>query len=211
MPKILSRLGMVGALLVLAGCSLTTSLASTPDPTDTPATPQPIATAVPAVQVFFTQQGQHPDAVLSEGIRAGTSEVYAALYAIDRPAIVQALIDQQAQCGCVRLLSDATQSGGAAQKAALTRLDAAGVPIKIDSHAGIMHLKLVVVDRQVVFEGSFNATTAASTINDEALFRLVAPDVAVQARDELDAMWNDARRFRTWRPGTSVPTVQPRF
>jgi phosphatidylserine/phosphatidylglycerophosphate/cardiolipin synthase-like enzyme len=161
----------------------------------------PVAsTPVTTVNEYFTQQGDHPDTVMANGIAAAGSRVDAALYALDRPGIVSALADKHASCSCVRLISDATQSGGANQKSALTTLYTAHVPIKIDHHSGIMHLKLVVIDNATVYEGSFNATNAASTINDEVLFRIDNAHIAQQAAAEYDTMWNDSRRFGDWKP-----------
>jgi phosphatidylserine/phosphatidylglycerophosphate/cardiolipin synthase-like enzyme len=150
------------------------------------------------VEVAFTQHGDHPDVLLAEGIRAAQMRVDVAMYAINNPGDVDAIIDAQAACGCVRLISDRTQSGGASQRAALTKIKAAGVPVKVDAHAGIMHLKLIEVDLTTVYEGSFNATTAAATINDEVLFRIASPEIAQAVADQFDAMWNDGRRFVNW-------------
>lgn len=160
---------------------------------------QPPAEDYPAgIQWVFTQAGDHPDAVMVDGINSATTQVDAALYAVNRPTIVQALIDAQGRCQCVRLISDRTQAGGKAQKAALLAIQQAGVPVKIDRHTGIMHMKVIEVDGVTVFEGSFNATNAASTINDEILVRLDSADAATGFAAEYDAMWNDPNRFRDW-------------
>ncbi len=146
--------------------------------------------------------------MLSDGIRAATSRVDAALYGLNRQLDVDALIEAQQRCGCVRLMTDTTQAGGRSQKAALTRLLAAGVPIKSDRHAGLMHLKVVAVDQAVVYEGSFNPTDPASISNDEVLFRLASPEAAQAFGEEFDTMWNDAQHYRDWSPAV-VPTPKP--
>jgi phosphatidylserine/phosphatidylglycerophosphate/cardiolipin synthase-like enzyme len=166
---------------------------------------KPAPSTPPVVQEYFTQRGEHPDTVLANGIGSANSRVDAALYAVNRASIVDALASKHQACGCVRLISDATQSGGAEQKAAITRLYQAGVPVKIDHHSGIMHLKLVIVDQQTVYEGSFNATNAASTINDEVLFRIDNPEIATAASAEFETMWADSRRFADWTPA-AIPT-----
>lgn len=163
------------------------------------------------VQTWFTQLGGHPDVVLATGIDAGKSEIDAAFYAINRSNDVNALAGAQARCKCVRLISDAGESKGASQIAALTVLRNAGVPIKIDTHTGIMHLKLVVIDKSVVYEGSFNDTNAASTVNDEVLFRVASTDVAQSSALEFDRMWNDMSRFTDWNPNPATPASVPEF
>lgn len=148
----------------------------------------------------YTRPGDKPDVMLSDGIRAATFRVDAALYGLNRRLDVDALLETHARCGCVRLMTDTVQAGGASQKSALLRLQASGIPVKSDRHAGLMHLKAVSVDLAVLYEGSFNATDSASLVNDEVLFRLAAPEAAQAFSTEFDAMWSDARRYRDWSP-----------
>lgn len=165
-----------------------------------PATaPWPSETSI-RVQVAFTQNGDHPDVLLAEGIDRAQNRVDAALYALNRAVDVDALVNAQTRCGCVRLISDVTQSGQASQKAALLTIRAAGVPIRVDHHTGIMHEKLVMVDLVTVYGGSFNPTNAASVSNDEVLFRIDSPQVAEAVGTQFDQMWNDPARFVDWAP-----------
>jgi phosphatidylserine/phosphatidylglycerophosphate/cardiolipin synthase-like enzyme len=157
----------------------------------------------------FTQHGDHPDVVLADGINKAGTRVDAALYGLNRPLDVDALINAYARCKCVRLISDATQSGGAGQKASLTRMQQAGIPIKVDHHAGLMHMKVVAVDQSAIYEGSFNATGPASTVNDEVLFAIASPELATAFGAEFDTMWNDARRYGDWSPSNPVTPKLP--
>jgi phosphatidylserine/phosphatidylglycerophosphate/cardiolipin synthase-like enzyme len=210
------------ALLTLVGCQL----AAPPAPPRAPAAvapqqqPEPEAAASPgpnsaigaSLTWAFTQAGDHPDVMLAEGFAAARTEINAALYAFNRQADVDAFSAAQQRCHCARLISDAQQSGLVDQRAALAFLSVSGVPIKVDAHTGLMHLKLVEIDRQVVYEGSFNVTNAASTVNDEILVRVSSARFAAAAAAQFDAMWNDTRRFRDWvppPPATLVPSPSP--
>lgn len=148
----------------------------------------------------FTQQGQHPDRLMIAGIDQAASRVDAALYAFNNTQIAQALVSAEQRCNCVRLISDRTQSGGKSQVAVLTTVHAAGIPVRTDTHTGIMHMKMIVIDDKTVFEGSFNATTAASTVNDEILVRIDQPKMAHAFGLEFDTMWTDTKRFHDWMP-----------
>lgn len=170
----------------------------------------PIPTAVPGqVQMAFTQAGGHLDDVMVAGLDQATAHVDVAMYAINRPSVVQAFNEAQHRCSCVRVISDATQSGGKAQKAALLQLAMTGIPIMVDQHNGIMHLKVVGVNLSVVYEGSYNETDPASTINDEVLFTIPSAEIAVAWHTEFETMWNDTKRFKPWAPSLPVRVPAP--
>jgi phosphatidylserine/phosphatidylglycerophosphate/cardiolipin synthase-like enzyme len=183
---------VLGALLVFA--------------TLVPAARSPaMVTTLPPITMAFTQHGDHPDVLLANGVDQASARVDAALYGLNRKLDVDALINAQGRCKCVRLITDATQAGGASQKAALIRIQQAGIPVKADRHQGLMHMKAVAIDGNVLYEGSFNATDPASMVNDEVLFRIASSELARAFGDEFDTMWNDARRYRDWTPSL-VPT-----
>jgi phosphatidylserine/phosphatidylglycerophosphate/cardiolipin synthase-like enzyme len=49
----------------------------------------------------------------------------------------------------VRIISDKIQSTGKTQDEALKLLGSAGIPMKINKHSGLMHLKVTIADKQV--------------------------------------------------------------
>jgi len=178
------------------------------------ASPSP-TTGNATVSWSFTQSKdptlQHPDVKLSDGLKTATTEVDAAIYAINRPEDVTALIEAQQRCSCVRIISDAVQSKGPTQIPALTQLHQAGIPIKIDSHTGIMHLKVAEIDRRVVYEGSFNWTNSASSVNDEILVKVESVQMATSFANLFDNMWNDTRRFKDWAPSAPAAPAPQNF
>lgn len=210
-------LASLGLILGTSGCSPAAQPAARPlpSPAASPRSEYISDRTATSIMWAFTQSDPsadprsirpHPDGLMIAGIGQGKIKIDAALYAFNNPSIAQAFMDAQATCSCVRLISDRTQSGGRSQVAVLQKLHNAGIPIKVDAHSGIMHLKLVIVDERTVFEGSFNATTAASTINDEVLVRIDAPLMAREFSVKYDDMWNDSRRFHDWVPPV-VPVV----
>lgn len=164
------------------------------------------------MQWWFRAEAQDaPDVALANAIGEARSEVDAAIYALNRPVDVQALQAAYGRCECVRIITDAEQSkSDPKQTAALDQLQAAGVPIKVDSHTGLMHMKVVTIDRRAILEGSFNWTNAASTVNDEVLFRINSTEAASAFANDFDQMWNDPKRFKVWQaPTPTTPTPVP--
>jgi phosphatidylserine/phosphatidylglycerophosphate/cardiolipin synthase-like enzyme len=162
-----------------------------------------------SVEVFFhAEDNNQPDVEMANELAGKHTEIDIAMYALNRQGIVDAIQNAYSACECVRLISDATQaSSDPKQTTALAQLQAAGVPIKVDSHSGLMHMKVVEIDQVELLAGSFNATNAASTTNDEIMLRIRSAQTAQAFAAEYNKMWNDSRRFKNWQapPGTVTP------
>ncbi len=85
------------------------------------------------------------------------------------------------------------------QEAALETLRLAGIPIRVNQHEGLMHMKQVVVDDEVNASGSMNHTASGNRYNDERLDIITDPVTSAKARDKFLAMWKDPVRYETWR------------
>src|SRR5947209_8692932 len=130
--------------------------------------------------LYFPRAGDQADERLAEFIRGETDQLRLAIYSLNQPIIVQAILEQHAAGIPLRLITDHVQSFGPGQLAALRELQTAGVPIKTNHHAGLMHLKMAV--RQTALAcGSFNWTNNAETLNDEVLAIIADDDHVEQA------------------------------
>lgn len=147
--------------------------------------------AADRIEWAFTQADQHPEERLISVIRGAERTLDIAIYSLTYPGIVGAIRDAAKRGVAVRLLTDRIQSAGKTQKEALKLLGSAGVPIKINRHSGLMHLKLTVADRQVATTGSFNYSKAASTTNDEMLVVIRDSGIASAFADAFDSAWED--------------------
>jgi phosphatidylserine/phosphatidylglycerophosphate/cardiolipin synthase-like enzyme len=156
------------------------------------------------VTLDFPRMGEHADADLVRFLRAkGTGELRIAAYALNRESVVEAIMDAQKGGLKVRLITDHVQAAGREQLLALVKLWGAGVPIKTDHHAGLMHLKLVVRGEPAtaIALGSFNFTNNAQELNDEVLLLLEdVPALAQKAAEMFDCLWDDQARFVDWSP-----------
>jgi len=74
----------------------------------------------------------------------------------------------------------------------------AGVPIRVNRHDALMHLKQVVIDDAIHTSGSANHTTSGNRYNDERLDVITDVRLTAKVREKFLTMWNDHERFMTW-------------
>ncbi|HMV57401.1 MAG TPA: phospholipase D-like domain-containing protein, partial [Nitrospira sp.] len=84
------------------------------------------------------------------------------------------------------------------QHSAVKTLRLAGVPVRINRHDALMHLKQVVIDDEINTSGSANHTTSGNRYNDERLDVITDARLTARAREKFLAMWNDRERFVVW-------------
>lgn len=85
---------------------------------------------------------------------------------------------------------DAAEAKNPSQASALRRLEAAGVSVKVNTHAGLMHLKIAVIDGRTAVLGSYNWTTAADRQNDEVLAVYECQETARAFEAEFERLWS---------------------
>lgn len=121
-----------------------------------------------AIIVSYNQDTAENEQVIRL-IRDADYFVYFAVYTFTRSDIKDALLGAKYRGLVVRGLVDRDQTAGLPDQAKLVKeLRDAGIPVAIDHHEGIMHLKVLVTDKAYA-SGSYNWTTYATTINDEVL------------------------------------------
>ncbi|RUS48708.1 phospholipase D family protein [Cohnella sp. AR92] len=152
------------------------------------------------VEWAFTKADQHPEEKLVSLIGEAKETLDIAIYSLTYPDIVQAIKDAAKRGVKVRLITDKIQSGGKTQKEALKLLGSAGIPMKINSHSGLMHLKMTLVDGKAATTGSFNYSKSASTTNDEVFVIFRNADIARSFEEQFEAMWTDEKGFETITP-----------
>jgi phosphatidylserine/phosphatidylglycerophosphate/cardiolipin synthase-like enzyme len=62
---------------------------------------------------------------------------------------------------------------------------AAGLDVRLDGGSGLMHHKVLIIDREVVVLGSYNFTASAEKTNDENVLVIHSPEVAGQFLKEF--------------------------
>ena len=124
--------------------------------------------------------------------------IYVSVYGLTYPHAVKALVAAKKRGVDVRMLTDQERTQEFKQHSALHTLQLAGIPIRVNQHEGLMHLKQVVIDDEINTSGSMNHTTSGNLYNDERMDIITDRVLSQKARDHFLSMWNDQTRFVEW-------------
>ena len=150
------------------------------------------------VEVYYGPDDEPLDR-LTTLYRQATRYLYVAVYGLTSPRAVEAMVAAKKRGVDVRLITDLKRIEDVKQRTALHTLQLAGIPILVNAHDGLMHLKQVVIDDEVNTTGSMNHTTSGNRYNDERLDVITDHATTVKAREKFLAMWNDRTRYREWK------------
>jgi phosphatidylserine/phosphatidylglycerophosphate/cardiolipin synthase-like enzyme len=185
-----SSLVIVGALL--AGCSQVDAKGSYVSGSKQQTAPVGTSNGI---QYAFTRAHQHPDKLLESVMDSSTKTLEIACYSLTEKGIVNSIINAKKRGVDVRLITDKQSTHNKSQTAAIQKIEAAGIPVKENSHKGLMHLKITIADGKILTTGSFNYTGAASQYNDEVLMVVHDAKMAQQWDKEFNVMWNDNTNY----------------
>ncbi len=150
------------------------------------------------VEVYYGPEDAPLDR-LTTLYRHATCYLYVAAYGLTSPRAVEAMVEAKKRGVDVRLITDLKRTEDVKQLTALRTLHLAGIPILVNQHDGLMHLKQVVIDDEVNASGSMNHTTSGNRYNDERLDVITDHAITAKAREKFLAMWNDHDRYREWK------------
>lgn len=153
----------------------------------------------PTVEVWYAPEDRPLQQVV-ELYKQAKQYIYVAVYGVSSPPVVKALLAAHKRGVDVRVITDRQRLNDPKQRAAMTALQEAGVPVKINRHDGLMHLKQVVIDDQINMNGSMNHTSSGNRYNDERLDVIRDRELSIKARDKFLSMWRDQARFEDWTP-----------
>lgn len=125
--------------------------------------------------------------------------IYVSVYGLTYPRAVEALVAAKKRGVDVRMLTDQERTQDEKQQIALRTLRLAGIPIRVNQHDGLMHLKQVVIDDEINTSGSMNHTTSGNRYNDERMDIITDRTISMKARERFLSMWNDPTRFADWK------------
>jgi phosphatidylserine/phosphatidylglycerophosphate/cardiolipin synthase-like enzyme len=125
--------------------------------------------------------------------------IFVAVYGLTSPLTVKALVEAKRRGVDVRVVTDRERLEDVKQQTALSTLREAGIPIKINRHDGLMHLKQAVIDDEINTNGSMNQTTSGNRYNDERLDIIRDHAISVKAREKFLSLWKDHERFQEWK------------
>ncbi len=172
-----------------------------------PSTPLPPTEAW--YKVYFTAPGSEPiDKGFEEFIRSARFSVDMAIYQLDLPAIVQALIDVSRKGVRVRIVTDIDDVlNNPGENRAFLELERNGIPVVGGNTSGIMHNKFVVVDGQAVWTGSWNFTLNDTTRYDNNAIIIRSPELARNYQVTFNKMFEEKKFGSARKPGGTTPRL----
>jgi phosphatidylserine/phosphatidylglycerophosphate/cardiolipin synthase-like enzyme len=174
------KIKLIGLLVLLVGCGNTR-----PDNHDNfgapiasgescEVPPRPTSGGATWV-VHFSPKGGCTD-FLVQAINKAQKSVFVQAYSFTSLPIAQALVAKRQQNRLVEVIVD---KGDIKGKGSMIKfLVDGGVPVYIDDKHAIAHNKVIVIDDETVFTGSFNFTKAAEESNAENSIELTDPKLA---------------------------------
>ncbi len=149
------------------------------------------------VSYYFARVTPNVDQQLINVINSSKNTLDIAIYSLTKKSIVDAIINAKNRGIGVEIITDKIESKSKIEKAELALLQVDNIPIKINSHSGLMHLKMTVTD-DTVTTGSYNYTEAATTENDEVLVIIKDSSMAKSWKAEFESMWNDNTNYANY-------------
>ena len=156
------------------------------------------STAASSVEIYYAPEDL-PGERLASLYGNARRYIYVAIYSITYPPIVKALVAAHKRGVDVRVISDRERLKDPKQQVALETLRLAGIPVKVNRHENLMHLKQTVMDDEINTSGSMNQTGSGNRYNDERLDVFTDPVTSAKARDKFLAMWKDTERYQDWK------------
>ncbi len=143
-------------------------------------------TAYAKTEVYFSPSKDCENRIV-QAINDSKKEVVAAVYSINNPRIVEALINAKKRGVKVQVLTDRVQ---ASQKnSGVLALKTAGVDLKVHSKFKIEHNKFGVYDGALISTGSFNWTRPAADSNSENCLFLDEKEITNKYRSHFNHLW----------------------
>ena len=150
-----------------------------------------------AVQTCFSPQGRCSAHIIRE-IEKAQKELLIAVYAFTNDELARAVAQAQKRGVSVQIVLD-REFDAVNEKSQGRFLEGQKIPLKRISGMksavpGLMHQKFSVIDRKIVFTGSYNWTRSADNSNDENLlwFRDAGP-LAEEYRKVFFQLWERKR------------------
>lgn len=111
-------------------------------------------------------------------IKSAKHSIRIQAYSFTDPLIADALLTAKSNGVDVEIILDKSNKSDKRSKASLVA--SAGIPVYIDSPAGIAHNKVIIIDANQIITGSYNFSAAAYIRNAENLIVIPYPKLAQQ-------------------------------
>jgi len=150
------------------------------------------------IETYFTKKDGNLDKILIKEINTAQKTLDVAIYSITKEDIANAIIEAKKRNVDVKVITDKQESASKYQKVILDKFKANNIPVKINSHAGLMHLKLSIIDDKTALGGSYNYTESATKNNDENLIVMRMPNIVSDYSTEVNTMWDNTSDYSNY-------------
>ncbi len=157
------------------------------------ATPNPHVTIDGVRLDIYFSPDDHVQAALADLLNRAQSSIYFMAYSFTADSLGE-IIRQKAAAGVEVagvMETDQIKSNVGTE---FDPFRSAGLNVKRDGNPGLMHHKVMIIDRQIVVMGSYNFSASAETTNDENLIVIYSSDIAAQYLKEFQRVYAIARQ-----------------
>ena len=118
--------------------------------------------------------------------------IHLAIYALTKNDIARALIRAHKRGIEVRVIMDDGKADDYYSDD--EKLEKAGIEVRKDGPLGLMHNKFCIIDRIIVYTGSYNHTKSGTEVNDENYVIIKDKMVADTYEKQFQKLWNKYKR-----------------
>jgi len=142
--------------------------------------------AVEILGVYFApdKDADKPIIALYDGAE---KYIHLAIYSLTKDEFAEALIRAHKRGVEVKVLIDRIQAAG--RYADDEKLEKAGVELRRSKGSGLMHNKFAVIDGIIIYTGSYNHTSNATTRNDENYIIIKDQEIAETYEKQFQKIW----------------------
>ncbi len=145
------------------------------------------------LEVYFSPD-DGVSARLKQLLKGATSSIDFLAYSFTLDSLADVILARSRAGVAVRGVFDDTQVETNGSASEFSTLQDAGLDVRLDANAdGLMHHKIIIIDRQTVIFGSYNFSRNADQTNDENVIVLHSPALAEQFLAEFEKIYNAAR------------------
>ncbi|MFW5752027.1 MAG: phospholipase D-like domain-containing protein [bacterium] len=127
----------------------------------------------------------HPRTALIELIGSAQEEVLGAFYDLTSHDVVSALIQAHKRGVQVKLVIESDNTG----EETISKLVSCGIPVVGDQRSGLMHNKFIIIDKKLVWTGSYNLTHNGAFRNNNNAIVINSSDLADVFHSEFIEMF----------------------
>ncbi len=144
------------------------------------------------IEVYFTNPDSNETVTpiqkaLIHSINNASLSIYAALYDLSDPLIIDALCNAKQRGIDVRLVLESDRLSSTVK----TKLEAFAIPIRLDNRKGFMHNKFFIFDNKAVWTGSYNITEREAKLNNNNAVYIDNEELASIYLAEFNEMFQD--------------------